>query len=389
LEPKGLKMKFNDEHKALYDTVKNFALNEIKPYAAEWEKNEKFPAHELFKKMGDLDLLGITKNQENGGMGLDYSYGMVFAEALGYGLDSGVIISTGVQTDMATPALDRFGSKELKNEFLTPAISGEYVTSIAVSEHSGGSDVAALKTFAKSDADDYIIKGQKMWITNATQADYFCTLVNTSNDPPHKNKSLVIIPAKLPGVEIGEKIDKLGLRTSDTAPVYFDDVRIPKRYRIGEEGEGFSIQMQQFQEERIFLSVSSLIILDDCIKQTIDYCKERNAFQKKIIDNQVIQFRLAELKTEIEALRSLIYRACEEFVDGKDMTYLASMAKLKCGRLIREVSDSCLQYWGGMGFTWENPLSKIYRDGRLMSIGGGTDEIMLSIICKHIGIGKK
>ena len=382
-------MKFNDEHKALYDTVKNFALNEIKPYAAEWEKNEKFPAHELFKKMGDLDLLGITKNQENGGMGLDYSYGMVFAEALGYGLDSGVIISTGVQTDMATPALDRFGSKELKNEFLTPAISGEYVTSIAVSEHTGGSDVAALKTFAKSDADDYIIKGQKMWITNATQADYFCTLVNTSNDPPHKNKSLVIIPAKLPGVEIGEKIDKLGLRTSDTAPVYFDDVRIPKRYRIGEEGEGFSIQMQQFQEERIFLSVSSLIILDDCIKQTIDYCKERNAFQKKIIDNQVIQFRLAELKTEIEALRSLIYRACEEFVDGKDMTYLASMAKLKCGRLIREVSDSCLQYWGGMGFTWENPLSKIYRDGRLMSIGGGTDEIMLSIICKHIGIGKK
>jgi citronellyl-CoA dehydrogenase len=290
---------------------------------------------------------------------------------------------------MATPALDRFGSKKLKEEFLTPAISGEYVTSIAVSEHTGGSDVAALKTFARKDGDDYIINGQKMWITNATQADYFCTLVNTSNGSPHKNKSLVIIPAKLPGVEIGEKIDKLGLRTSDTAPVYFDDVRIPKRYRIGEEGEGFSMQMQQFQEERIFLSVSSLIILDDCIEQTIDYCRERMAFGKKIIDNQTIQFRLAELKTEIEALRSLIYRACEDFVNGKDMTYLASMAKLKCGRLIREVSDSCLQYWGGMGFTWENPLSKIYRDGRLMSIGGGTDEIMLSIICKHLGIDKK
>ena len=382
-------MKFNNEQNALYDTVKNFALNEIKPYAEEWEKNEKFPAHELFKKMGDLDLLGITKNQESGGMGLDYSYGMVFAEALGHALDSGVIISIGVQTDMATPALDRFGSKKLKEEFLTPAISGEYVTSIAVSEHTGGSDVAALKTFARKDGDDYIINGQKMWITNATQADYFCTLVNTSNGSPHKNKSLVIIPAKLPGVEIGEKIDKLGLRTSDTAPVYFDDVRIPKRYRIGEEGEGFSMQMQQFQEERIFLSVSSLIILDDCIEQTIDYCRERMAFGKKIIDNQTIQFRLAELKTEIEALRSLIYRACEDFVNGKDMTYLASMAKLKCGRLIREVSDSCLQYWGGMGFTWENPLSKVYRDGRLMSIGGGTDEIMLSIVCKHLGIDEK
>ena len=382
-------MKFNDEHNALYDTVKNFASNEIKPYAEEWEKNEQFPAHELFKKMGKLDLLGITKNQKNGGMGLDYSYGMVFAEALGYALDSGVIISIGVQTDMATPALDRFGSKELKEEFLTPAISGEYVTSIAVSEHTGGSDVAALKTFAKKDGDDYLINGQKMWITNATQADYFCTLVNTSNATPHKNKSLVIIPANLPGVEVGEKIDKLGLRTSDTAPVYFDNVRIPKRYRIGKEGDGFSMQMQQFQEERIFLSVSSLIILDDCIEQTINYCKERVAFGKKIINNQALQFRLAELKTEIEALRSLIYRACESFVEGEDMTYLASMAKLKCGRLIREVSDTCLQYWGGMGFTWENPLSKVYRDGRLMSIGGGTDEIMLNIICKHLGILKK
>ena len=382
-------MKFNDEHNALYDTVKNFASNEIKPYAEEWEKYEQFPAHELFKKMGKLDLLGITKNQENGGMGLDYSYGMVFAEALGYALDSGVIISIGVQTDMATPALDRFGSKELKEEFLTPAISGEYVTSIAVSEHTGGSDVAALKTFAKKDGDDYLINGQKMWITNATQADYFCTLVNTSNATPHKNKSLVIIPANLPGVEVGEKIDKLGLRTSDTAPVYFDNVRIPKRYRIGKEGDGFSMQMQQFQEERIFLSVSSLIILDDCIEQTINYCQERVAFGKRIIDNQALQFRLAELKTEIEALRSLIYRACESFVEGEDMTYLASMAKLKCGRLIREVSDTCLQYWGGMGFTWENPLSKVYRDGRLMSIGGGTDEIMLNIICKHLGILKK
>ena len=149
------------------------------------------------------------------------------------------------------------------------------------------------------------------------------------------------------------------------------------------------MQMQQFQEERIFLSVSSLIILDDCIDQTITYCKDRMAFGKKIIDNQALQFRLAELKTEIEALRSLIYRACESFVQGEDMTYLASMAKLKCGRLIREVSDTCLQYWGGMGFTWENPLSKVYRDGRLMSIGGGTDEIMLNIICKHLGILKK
>ena len=381
-------MKLTEEQQALFDTVKRFAINEIRPYAEEWEKNEMIPLHKLFKKMGDLDLLGITKTNDIGGMGLDYSYGMVFAEALGYSLDSSAIYSIGVQTDMATPALDRYGSKKLKEEFLEPAIKGDYVAAIAVSEHSGGSDVAALKSFAKKDGDDYIINGQKMWITNGTQADFYCTLVNTSDDLPHKNKSLIIIPANTPGVKIGEKIDKLGLRSSDTAPIYFDEVRVPQRYRIGSEGAGFTMQMQQFQEERIFLSASCLVMLDDCVKQTIDYCNERNAFGKKLIDNQVIQFRLAELKTEIESLRSLVYRACEEFIEAGDMTYLASMAKLKSGRLLRQTADTCLQYWGGMGFTWENPLSKLYRDGRLMSIGGGTDEIMLRIICKYIGIGK-
>ena len=378
-------MKFTEEHKSLSETVKNFAQNEIVPFIEDWEKNGAFPAHQLFKKMGDLDLLGITKSTEAGGMNLDYSFGMVFAEALGYAADLGVITAIGVQTDMATPALDRYGSSELKKEFLKPSISGDFVSAVAVSETSGGSDVAALKTNAIKDGDDYIINGEKMWITNATQADYFCTLVNTSNKDPHNNKSLVIIPSNLKGVSIGDKIEKLGQLTSDTAPVYFDDVRIPQRYRIGPEGEGFKLQMQQFQEERIFMSVSCLVILDQCVSKTIEYCKERQAFGKPIIFNQSIHFRLAELQTEIEALRALIYRGCEELIDGNDVTYLASMAKLKSGRLIREVSDVCLQFWGGMGFTWENYVSKVYRDGRLNSIGGGTDEIMLKIICKKMG----
>ena len=382
-------MIFTEEHESLYKTVKDFAINEIKPFSEEWEKIGNFPAHQLFKKMGDLDLLGITKSHESGGMNLDYSYGMVFAEALGYANDSGVVTSIGVQTDMATPALDRFGSDELKNEFLKPAISGEYVSAIAVSEPEAGSDVASIKTFAKKDKDDYLINGQKMWITNATQADFFCTLVNTSNEPSHKNKSLIVIPSKLKGLSIGKKIDKIGLRSSDTAPVYFNNVRVPQRYRIGNEGEGFALQMQQFQEERIFISASALVVLDNCINETIEYCTNRSTFGKPIINNQAIQFRLAELQTEIEALRSLVYRACEQFITGKDMTYLASMAKLKSGRLTREVADTCLQYWGGMGFTWENPISKIYRDGRLSSIGGGADEIMLGIICKHMGMIKK
>ena len=379
-------MQFNEEQIALSKTVREFAIKEIHPHIEEWEKSGMFPAHSLFKKLGALDFLGITKSKEFGGMGLDYSYGLVFAEALGHAWDLGVITAIGVHTDMATPPIDRYGSTELKEEFLSPAITGDYIAALAVSETGGGSDVAALKTFARKDGDDYIIDGEKMWITNAKQADFFCTLVNTSNESPHKNKSLILIPASSAGLTIGDKIEKLGQHTSDTAPIFFDNVRVPQRYCIGKEGEGFKIQMQHFQEERIFLSASILIVLEKCISKTIEFCQDRHAFGKAIIENQSIQFRLAELQTEVEALRALIYQACENFILGKDMTYLASMAKLKSGRLAREVSDTCLQYWGGMGFTWENPVSKIYRDSRVSSIAGGTDEIMLQIICKKMDL---
>jgi len=379
-------MLYNEEHLSLINTVQDFAVNEIHPFIQEWEETGMFPAHSIFKKLGAIDLLGITKSKTCGGMGLDYSYGLAFAEALGHAWDLGVITAIGVQTDMATPAIDRFGTDELKKEFLAPAIKGEYVAAVALSEVGAGSDLAAIKTYARKDGDDYIINGEKMWITNAVQANFFCTLVNTSNDNPHENKSLILVPASTPGLKVGNKIEKLGQTTSDTAPVYFEDVRVPKRYCIGEEGGGFRIQMQQLQEERLFLAVSVIIVLEKCIKNTIEYCKDRTAFGKSIIENQHIHFRLAELQTEVEALRGLSYQACELFMAGEDMTYLASMAKLKSGRLCREVSDVCLQFWGGMGYTWENPASKIYRDGRLTSIAGGTDEIMLHVICKKMGI---
>jgi citronellyl-CoA dehydrogenase len=346
--------------------------------------------HEVVKKMGDLGLLGIDKPEAYGGLGLDYSYAMVANEALGNISCGGVNMAINVQTCMATPALARFGSDALREEFLTPAIKGETVCSIAVSEASGGSDVAAIKTVARKDSDDYIINGSKMWITNATQADWICLLVNTSDDNIHTNKSLVIVPTNTPGFVIGEKLDKLGMRSSDTAPLFLDDVRVPQRYRIGEEGQGFTYQMIQFQEERLS-TISSLLGLEKAVQQTIEYCRQRQVFGQPLINNQAIHFRLAELQAEIEALRSLFYRAADDILEGKDVTLLASMAKLKIGRLSREVADSCLQYWGGMGFMWDNPISRLYRDGRLISIGGGADEVMLSIICKFMGIlpGKK
>jgi citronellyl-CoA dehydrogenase len=384
-------MRFTEEHLQLRRTVRDFVEKEINPNVDAWEKAGAFPAHELFKKAGRLGLLGINKPEAYGGQGLDYTYQAVATEELGTCAAGAIPMALGVQTDMATPALARWGSHELKQEFLAPAIAGDIVVAIAVSEASGGSDVAAIKTVAKKDGSDYVINGSKMWITNAAQADWMCLLVNTGEGPVHMNKTLVVVPTKLKGVTIGQKIDKLGMRASDTCPVFFEDVRVPQRNRIGEEGMGFMMQMVQFQEERLCGALSTLRGMEAVIDATIKYTKERHTFGQPLIDNQVIHFRIAELKTEVECLRSLVYRAVEEYQGGTDVTLLASMAKLKAGRLAREVADTCLQYWGGMGFTWENVAARAFRDTRLLSIGGGADEIMLGIICKLMGIlpGKK
>ncbi len=379
-------MKFTDEHDSLRRTVRDFVDKEINPHVDKWEREGVFPAHEVFKKLGRLNLLGVNKPEEYGGMGLDYSYQMVVTEELGNCKAGAIPMAIGVQTDMATPALAKWGTDALRKEFLVPAIAGEVVCSIAVSEVTGGSDVAAIKTTAKKDGGDYLINGSKMWITNAIHADWMCVLVNTGDGAVHKNKSLVIVPTKTKGVTIGPKIDKLGMRASDTCPVYFEDVRVPQTNRIGAEGMGFMMQMLQFQEERLCGAIGTLRGMENLIDATIAYCRERTTFGQPLIDNQVIHFRMAEMRTETELLRSLVYRAVEEYIGGKDVTMMASMAKLKAGRLAREVADSCLQYWGGMGFTWDNVAAQAYRDTRLLSIGGGADEIMLGIICKLMNI---
>jgi citronellyl-CoA dehydrogenase len=377
-------MQFTEQHEQLRKTVAKFVEQEVNPYVDAWEKAETFPAHELFAKLGKLGLLGVKYPEAYGGLGLDFSYAVVVAEELGNSHCGGVPLAIGVQTDMCTPALARFGSDELKREFLTPSIAGELVGSLGVSEVGGGSDVAAVKTTAKKDGGDYVINGSKMWITNGMQADWCCVLANTSEGSPHKNKSLILVPLNAKGVT-RQKIHKLGMHSSDTAQLFFDDVRVPTRHLIGAEGIGFMLQMLQFQEERLWGAANSLRMLDRMIDLTIAYTKERSTFGRALIHNQSVHFRLAELRTEVEALRALVYRATEEYVGGKEVTRLASMCKLKSGRLTREVTDSCLQYWGGMGYTADNPLARAFRDGRLVSIGGGADEIMLGIIARFEG----
>ena len=375
-------MQLTHEHEEIKRTLKRFITDHINPHVDEWEAAEMFPAHQAFKQLGDLGLLGLTKPTEYGGMGLDYSYSVVMAEALG-DINCGALpMAIGVQTDMATPALARFGSDALRREFLAPAIAGDAVACIGVSEPGAGSDVAQVKTTARKAGGDYVINGAKMWITNSLQADWMCLLANTSEGAAHKNKSLIIVPMKTPGVVKAKKIRKIGMMASDTGLIHFDDVRVPRANLIGQEGMGFSYQMMQFQEERLWAAANAIQGLLNCIDQTVAYARERQIFGQSVLDNQVVHFKLAELKTEVEALRGLTYMATEHYIAGKDVTEWASMAKLKAGRLLRSVPDACLQYWGGMGYTWDNPVSRLYRDGRLASIGGGADEVMLGIISK-------
>jgi len=379
-------MEFTHEHEELRRNLKRFIDNEVNPHVDAWEEAEIFPAKELFGKMGALGFLGLTKPEEYGGAGLDWSYAMVMAETLGHIRCGGVPMAIGVQTDMATPALARFGSDEVKKEFLAPSISGEYVACLGVSEPGAGSDVASIKTTARKDGGDYVINGGKLWTTSGTQADWMCLLANTSEGASHKNKTLICLPMQTKGVSVAKKIRKIGMMASDTAQIHFDDVRVPQRYRIGEEGMGFTYQMLQFQEERLWGASAKLQGLQRCIDETAAYTRERKMFGSTVLAQQWVHYTLAELQTEVEALKALVYRAVALYIKGEDVTTLASMAKLKAGRLARTVPDACLQFWGGMGYTWDNPVSRAYRDGRLTSIGGGADEVMLSIIAKRMGI---
>lgn len=379
-------MYFTEEHEMFRQSVRAFVEREINPHVDEWEEAGIFPAHDLFKQMGDLGFLGLTYPEEYGGSGLDYWYTVVFAEELARIPCGGVPMGIVVHTDMCTPALAQHGSHELKKRFLEPAIKGEIVGAIGVSEPDAGSDVAAIRTRAVKDGDDYIINGTKLFITNGTQADFICLLARTSDDPGYRGMSLIIVPTNTPGFSVGRKLKKLGNLSSDTAELVFDNVRVPQCNRIGPEGMGFILQMQQFQRERLIANIMAHSSTERVVRATIEYTKQRHAFGRPLIENQWIHFRLVELLTEIEALRQLNYHAVRLLVAGQDVTREASMGKLKAGRLSREVADTCLQFYGGMGYMEETPISRTFRDSRLMSIGGGADEIMIGIIAKLEGM---
>ena len=375
-------MRFTDEHEMFRATVRDVVQKEIDPHADAWEAAGRFPAHELFAKFGALGLLGIEYDEAWGGGGAEHVYTMIFGEEIGRAASLGVSMALAVQSDMATPALHQFGSPELKERFLRPAIAGEAVAAIGVSEPDAGSDVAGIRTRARRDGDEWVISGSKMWITNGTQADWICLLCRTSDEGGYRGMSQIIVPTGTEGFSVSRTLDKLGMRASDTAELSFDEVRVPVEHTIGEIGRGFQQQMAQFQNERMIAAYQMIGAVETAMTRTVQYLREREAFGAPLLANQSIQYELADIASELDVLRHHNWAAVEAYTAGEDITRHATVAKLRAARLARRMADIALQFHGGMGYVEENWTARFYRDTRLWSIGGGADEVMLRTLAR-------
>ncbi len=383
-------MQFTEEHEAFRKVVAEFVETEINPYVDQWEADRIFPAHELFPKLAEIGALGLEYDEAYGGQGADHSFTLVFMEELGYRCNvAGVPMAIAVQTNMATPALHRFGSEELKQRYLVPALTGEAVVSVAVSEPDAGSDVAGIRTKAVRDGDDWVINGRKMWITNGSQADWICLLARTSDEGGFAGMSQIIVPTSTAGFSVGRTIEKMGNHSSDTAELVFEDVRVPVGNTIGEIGRGFQQQMMQFQDERLVGSYLASMGAKRALERTKEYLHQRHAFGKPLIANQYLQYQLAELIGEVDMLIEYNRVAGERFARGEDVTRMVTIAKLKAGKLSRQVADAVVQYHGGMGYAEENWAARYARDARLISIGGGADEVMLRVLALLEGMGRR
>lgn len=376
---------FSEEHEAFRETVRRFVAREIAPHVEAWEQAGIFPAHELFPKLGALGLLGLEYDLDIGGQGADHLFSLILGEETGRIDCGGVPMGIAVQTSMATPALHRFGNPELKERFLRPAIQGDMVASIAVTEPDAGSDVAGLRTRARRDGSDWVINGSKLYITNAVQADWLCLLARTSDEGGYRGMSQIIVPTSTPGVVVSRKLEKLGMWSSDTAELAFQDARVPMENTIGEIGRGFQQQMAQFESERMMACYQTIGSMSHALERTAGYLKKRGAFGKKLIDHQYVAFRLAEASAKLDLFHQYCYTVALEYADGQSISRKSAIAKLTSGRLLREISDLCIQFHGGLGYMQETWTSRYYRDARLQSIGGGADEVMLRVIAKLDG----
>ncbi|MFF3101583.1 acyl-CoA dehydrogenase family protein [Viridibacillus arvi] len=376
---------FTEEHEQLRKTIRKFVDKEVKPFVEEWEAAGEFPI-EILKRMGDLGFLGLRYSEEVGGQGGDYFTGIVFAEELAKCGCGGFPMAISVQTDMATPPIDQFGNADQKERFLKPAIKGDKLAAIGITEPNHGSDVASIETRARKEGNEWIINGSKMFITNGTRADFVTLVTRTSDEPGYKGISLFLVDLDSPGVSVSRKLDKVGMRSSDTAELIFDNVRVPEANLLGEEGKGFSYIMWELQGERMISAAGSIGMAEYAYDLAYQYAKSRSQFKQPIANFQVIAHLLAEMKTEIEVCRELTYATAYRFAKGEVPSKEISMSKLAAAQMAHWVADRALQIFGGNGYMSEYPIQRIWRDTRLHRIGAGADEIMKEIISKQIGL---
>jgi acyl-CoA dehydrogenase len=376
---------FTEEHDDLREALRRFVATELRPHAEEWEDARWFP-NEVFHRMAELGYLGLKYPEEYGGEGGDYVHQAVLIEELAGCGSGGLGAGLGAHMDIATPPIARFGTEDQKQRFLAPAIRGEKVAALGITEPDSGSDVAGLKTFASRVDGGYVVNGSKTFITNGVRADFVVTALKTTQEGGHHGLSFLILERDMEGFEVSKKLEKLGWRASDTAELSFSDVFVPEENLLGEENRGFYLIMANFQWERLAMALGSVAKIERLIDRTVEYAKERTAFGRPIGGFQAIRHKIAEMAVKHERGRAITYHALRLFTEGIDATREVTMAKLVSQRDCFEVADEALQIFGGAGYMKEYGIERAARDARLGPIGGGTDEIMKEILGKQLGL---
>ncbi len=385
---------FKEEHQIFRQQVRAFVENELAPNVDQWEDEKLFP-NSVFKRAGELGILGAHYPEDVGGGGGDFWMSVVKSEELTRCGAAGVTMGLLVQSDMATPVINDLGSREVKDEFLAPAILGDKIAALGVSEPGAGSDVAGLRTTARLVGDEYVINGSKTYITNGTRADFVTLMVKTDPEAGHNGISIIVCPTDVKGFSVSKKLKKAGNWSSDTAELFYEDVRVPKRYLLGQEGMGFVYLMQNFQSERLVGCVSALAGSKLALDRSVQFGRDRSAFGKPLIKREYWQQKFVDLYTKYEAAKALSYNACaayneEKFVNegaiSMETTRIISMSKAYVGDVTAEIMDQCLQFHGGMGYLEDLWVARAWRDARLFRIGGGATEVMRYTTAKIMGL---
>jgi acyl-CoA dehydrogenase len=377
---------FTEEHEELRESIGRFVRNEIVPHVDEWEEAREFP-RELYERCGELGFLGLKYPEELGGQGGDYVHDAVWAEELARaGAGGGVGAGLGAHTGIATPPIFKFGTPEQHQRFLVPAIKGEKICALGITEPGAGSDVAGIRTKAERVDGGYVVNGSKTFITNGVRADFLVCAVKTTEEGGHHGISFLVLERDMPGYEVSRKLEKMGWHSSDTGELAFTDVEVPEENLLGEENGGFYLIMANFQWERLLMALGAVGAMQKLFEVTLEYAKERQAFGRPIGRFQAIRHKFAEMAVTIEAARDMTYNALRLFCEGENAIQEVTMAKLFSQRAAVDLADECLQIHGGYGYMREYGIERAVRDLRLGPIGGGTDEVMKEILGKTLGL---